>query len=516
MAKIWKICQFILIPVLLSGFVKFNLSAQTQILENKYSFSFANTTYASVIDSLRLKVKCGVSYGPDIFPREKKYNAIFSNEKLKAILDSILTPINFSYKVIDNNIVILQKEVVKSENKDQFTMEGIDTMKFIKLSGKVVDRNDHKPIEYTNIYIKNRNIGSMTNANGNFAVKLPRGSSNDSIYFSCIGYKPLHKKIGDMHPEGNIIDLEVNSIQLKEIKVKPINIEEVIKTALQNIPQNYSRIPLNLISFYREIIQQNGEYVGLSEAVLNIYKASYNSYLNDQVAIYKGRKSRFIKQMDTVLFKFQGGISTSLMLDIAKNPSNFITDEYIKYYNFTVDDIVTVEGRPTFVIGFDQNNYSPYPLYKGKLYIDIDAYAIVRVDFMISPNGMDNAADFLIKKSSRRLKVKPTFSSYIVNYTMQNNKWYLNYIREEVEFKIRKKYSFYSSTFRSKAEMLITQTDSVDVQRIKFNKTVRLNDIFIEKLGKYDPEFWGGFNIIKPDESLEKALQKIKGKLPQK
>ena len=64
--------------------------------------------------------------------------------------------------------------------------------------------------------------------------------------------------------------------------------------------------------------------------------------------------------------------------------------------------------------------------------------------------------------------------------------------------------------------MLITQTDSVDVQRIKFNKTVRLNDIFIEKLGKYDPEFWGGFNIIKPDESLEKALQKIKGKLPQK
>jgi len=92
----------------------------------------------------------------------------------------------------------------------------------------------------------------------------------------------------------------------------------------------------------------------------------------------------------------------------------------------------------------------------------------------------------------------------------------LNYIREEVEFRIRKKYSFYRSTFRSKAEMLVTQTDSVNVQKIKFNRQVRSSDIFFEKVGKYDPEFWGGFNIIRPDESLEEALHKIKGRLPKK
>jgi hypothetical protein len=516
MAKVGNICQFIIITVLLSGFVTPKLTAQEQLLENKYSFNFANIPYESVVDSLRRKVKCGFSYSPDIFPEKKKYVALFYNEKLKTILDSILSPISFTYKVVGNNIVLLKKNSQQSGESEQFTIEGVDTMKVMQLSGKIINSRDHKPVEFTSIYIRNKNIGTMSNFDGNFTIKLPKGSVNDSIYFSCIGYKPLRRKIGDLLPEGNIISLDISSILLNEIKVKPVNPKEVLKKTLENIPRNYSRIPLALIAFYREIILQDHQYVCLSEAVLNIYKASYNSFANDQVSIYKGRKTHFSRQMDTVLFKFQGGITTSLMLDIAKNPSNFITNEYLDCYDFSLDDIISVDGRLTYVIGFDQTDFCPYPLYKGKLYIDVDSYALVRADFMISPKGIDKAANLLIKKSSRKLKVKPTFSSYIVNYTLQNSTWYLNYIHEEVEFKVRKKYSLYSTTFRSKAEMLITQTDSVNVHRIKMDKLVRSKDIFVEKIGKYDPEFWGGFNIIKPDESLEEALEKIKVKLAKK
>jgi hypothetical protein len=516
MLKVGKPYQVVFFTFLLSGFVTTAISAQEQLLEKRFSFIFSNTPYEAVVDSLRHKVKCGFSYSPDIFPEKRRFSAVFLNQKLSALLDSLLNPLSFTYKVVGNNVVFLKKEIALRESAGLSSVEQADTMKVLKLSGKVISCQDKKPIEFTSIYIRNRNIGTMSNIDGNFTIKVPKSSFTDSVYFSCIGYKPVHVMVGDFRPDGNIITLEISNIQLKEVKVKPIDPKEILRKTLEGIRSNYSNHPLNLIAFYREVLRQDHQYVGLSEAVLNIYKASYNNFANDQVSIYKGRRTRFNKQMDTVLFKFQGGISTSLMLDIAKNPSNFITDEYMVFYDFTLDEIVNVDGRYTYVLAFDQTDACPYPLYKGKLYIDIESYALVRADFAISPKAIDKASDLLVQKSSRKLKVKPTFSSYIVNYTRLNSTWYLNYIREEVEFKVKRKYSLYSTSFHLKAEMLVTQTDSVNVRRIKFDKQVRYSDIFVDKIGKYDPEFWGSFNILQPDESLEEAIEKIRTKLSSK
>jgi hypothetical protein len=510
MTKVCKICLLLILQAWCSGFVTDKLIAQTEVLEKKYSFHFSNVPLESVIDSLRHTVNYGFSYNPDEFPKDQRITIIFTNEKLATILDTLLSPHGYSYKIVGNNIVIIPK-IQNREIQGPDAMEEIDTLKGMRLTGQIIDRKSRKPVEYASIYIRSKNIGTVSNNDGNFIIKLPKINISDSIYFSCIGYKMTARQISDLQSGEHVIPMELINFQLKEVNVKPIKPEDVIKKAVERIPKNYSTIPLMLAAFYRETIQQNNQYVALSEAILHIYKASYDSYLNDQVTIFRGRKSHFEKQMDTVVFKFQGGIYTSLMLDIAKNPSNFISDEYLGFYDFILDDIIIVGGRSTYVIAFDQKDNIAYPLFKGKLYIDIDSYALVRADFMISPKGLENAADILVRKSPRKLKVKPTFSSFVVNYVNRNSTWYLNYIREEVEFRIRKKFSFYGTTFRSRAEMVITQTDSTGVKRLKSNTTVRSNDIFVEKIGTYDPEFWGGFNIIQPDESLEQALQKIKG-----
>jgi len=268
-----------------------------------------------------------------------------------------------------------------------------------------------------------------------------------------------------------------------------------------------------LNAFYRETIKQNNNYVALSEAILNIYKAPYNGYANDHVVLLQGRKSPFVKQMDTLNFKFQGGISTCLLLDIAKNTSNFLSGESIDYYDYTLDDITNIEERVTYVIAFDQKENVQYPLYKGKIYIDRETLAIVRADFMLSPKGIRYATNLLVRKSPKGVKVKPVSSNYIVNYTKHNNTWYLNYIREEVKFKVHKQLNFNTKLFQLSAEMVITKTDSANIQHFKSSETLKPNDFFIEKIGKYDKRFWGDFNFIPPNESLEEALGKIKEKI---
>jgi len=483
------------------------IAAQTSILEKRFSFKFKNIPLESVIDSLRKAIDYGFSYNPDVLPQNKIINYNFKYDPLKIIFDSIFLPLNLTYKLVNNNIVIVK---LSFANENISSVREIDTVKFIPLSGQVLDKKHNEPVPYVYVYILNKNIGTITNNAGDFIIKIPIENANDSIFFSCIGYNKVVKKVNDLMPGQNLIFLEENYIQIKAVTIKYIDPKTIIKSSFEKINHNYSRIPLMLTAFYRETIKQNHDYVALSEAILRLYKAPYNHYAGDQVMIYKGRKSPFVKQMDTVRFKFQGGIYTCLLLDIAKNPSNFMADEFIDYYDYNLEDIINIQERVTYVIAFDQRENIHYPLYKGKIYIDRESLAIVRVEFMLSPKGIDYAAALLVQKSPSGVKVKPVSSTYIVNYVARNNIWALNYIREEVKFKVHKKFNFYNTLFDLTAEMVITQTDSTNVQRFKTSETVRSKDIFVEKVGKYDDSFWGGFNFIKPDLSLEEALDEIK------
>ena len=58
-------------------------------------------------------------------------------------------------------------------------------------------------------------------------------------------------------------------------------------------------------------------------------------------------------------------------------------------------------------------------------------------------------------------------------------------------------------------------TDVLVTQQYPFPKKARFGpegifhekDIFSEKMGIYDKEFWGNYNVIKPDEDLRKAVR---------
>lgn len=487
-----------------------NLSGQAPVANQRYTFSFRNASIETVIDTLRKYTNYGISYNPDILPKASKITRNFTNEPLTNILDSILLPNKLHYKLIGANIAIVKITPERCQSVQKMIKTDDDSVKYIQLSGQITDRKNQKPIPYAYVFLKSKPLGTLSNSNGEFIIKLPYSVIDDSIYFSCISYQMEGRKITDLMPENNTVTLFPVEVQIKEVTVRVRRAEDILKSALQNIGDNYSPKPQMLTAFYRETIKQNRNYVVLSEAILNIYKTPYNGYSNDQVKIFKGRKSPFVYKMDTIVFKFQGGIYTCMLLDIAKNPSTFIAEDYFAFYDFKLDDITTIEGRAAYIISFDQKDNIPYPLYKGKIYIDVKTMAFVRADFMLSPKGLNNATSMLVRKSPPGVKVKPILATYVVNYTSRNGVWYLNHIREEVKFKVRKRFNLYNLTFHTTAEMVVTQSDTINIKRFNRTETVRANDIFVEKIGPYDENFWGKYNFIKPDESLEEALDRIK------
>ena len=491
------------------------LFSQDVNLNRNYSLSFRNNTFRQVLDSIQTYTNLGFSYNPDYIGSIVHYTGNFTKQPLHAILDSVFGSFGLTYKLVGTTIAVSGEKNAGNQTANTTTEAPAlpDTAKIYEYSGKVCDHKGRKPIPFANIYFKNQTVGTISNADGYFVLKVPERLQHDTVVFSFIGYQSVRKCAADLDTGTNQVILEPFNYELKEVTIRNYKPEEIIKKAIENIPQNYSNEPQLYTAFYRETLQKNREYVDLSEAVILINKAAYTSYANDRAKIYKGRRTRLTQKNDTIAFKLQGGIYTSLLLDIAKNNSNFMSNEYFPYYNFSIEDITSINGNTVYVIAFDQKENVNYPLFTGKIYIDTETLAIVRADFMLSPKGISEAAGMLVRKSPRGMKVKPVESHYTVDYSLNNNKWYLSHVSEEIKFKIRRRFKIFNAEYNSVAEMVVTEIDSVGSPKFKLNETVRPNDIFTENLGTYDPGFWGNFNYIKPEESLVEAIKENAGRL---
>ena len=60
------------------------------------------------------------------------------------------------------------------------------------------------------------------------------------------------------------------------------------------------------------------------------------------------------------------------------------------------------------------------------------------------------------------------------------------------------------------SEMAVTNVEKDKINKFKYNEISRYSDILAEQVTQFeDPDFWGDNNIIKPDESIEEAIEKL-------
>jgi len=416
---------------------------------------------------------------------------------------------------------ILSIQVVFPTDNHQKNIQGNinyqddDTMQVLSFSGKVIDKNTGDPIVFASVFITGTKRGTVTNSNGEFIIKIPRLYLNRQIGIAHIGYITSIFDVTELKPSDNVVELVSAPYEIEEVTIRQLDPIELIKSAVVKIPENFSNQPVMMTSFYRETIKQNRNYVAIAEAVLDVYKASYKNTTDfDRIKVFKGRKSQDVKKMDTVLFKFQGGPYTSFLLDVAKNPGELLAEESFKFYEYQMGGIVRVNDAQAYVIDFDQKKELEFPLYKGKLYLDVDNLAIVGIDFEISPKKIERASEYLIRKKPIGLSIDVESGNYLVNYRKIDNLWYLNYVRTELVFRVKWKRKLFRSIYTTMSEMAVTDISSENIQKYRFRETIKLSDVFVEKVTDFeDPDFWGDYNIIKLDESIEEAIEKLSRKL---
>lgn len=384
---------------------------------------------------------------------------------------------------------------------------------YITVSGVVKDKQNRKTLEYVNVSIPGSSVGTVTNADGEFSLKIEDAGEVPALEISHIGYRNNKIHLDKAHLSDLKIYLTPHANMLNEIVIYANNPRFIVEEALRKVPANYSDKNNLLTGFYRETVQKGRRYINISEALIDVFKTPYNDRTvnRDRTEVLKGRRLLSQKSSDTLGVKLAGGPTLSIYLDVVKNEDALLDMETLHYYEFFMEEPVHIDNRLQFVIGFRPRVVLPYALYYGKLYIDREKLSFTRAEFNLSMDNKAKAVQAILAKKPYGLRFKPQEVSFLVTYKEVNGKTYLNYIRNNIRFKCDWKRKLFSTGYTVLSEMVVTDRDEKNAAPIPNRRAFSQNEAFYDRVDEYwNEDFWGSYNIIEPTESLENAVHKLK------
>ncbi len=510
---------FIAACIMCTGFFLFSANtsyAQVPLLEKPISIPKQNISLYKALDLISRSADCFFIYDSQVVESDKRLKLSASNEPLKEVLEKILNNPELSFKVIGQHILIYksgQKDKVPAVNQPLITVE-TDSVYNILIRGHIFDNENKSAIPYATIGIPEQNIGTVTNTEGYFTLKVPSTFTGTSLSVSHMGYMSQRIPVQLIKEQKVDIYLERRIISIQEVIIRYTDPYVILQNAMERRDHNYSREPVYMTSFYREGVEKNKRYISYSEAVIKIYKSSYAlSEHSDQVKLLKSRKIENSNPRDTVYLKLKAGVLTALLLDVVKNVPGFLDLTPPSPYTYSYSNLVSYHARDAYAITFVQREDVKDALYTGTLYIDKENYAILGADFEINPDFIDKAADDLVLKKSRKLIVRLEKINYSITYTPFNGRYYLNHARCDIQLKTRLRRHFSSDNFNTFLELATCNIDTVNVSKFPRQEVLKPNIVFSDANYINDETFWGDYNVIAPEAKLSEALSKIIGNI---
>ena len=404
--------------------------------------------------------------------------------------------------------------LAQMQSEARFSVNNLtDSSSFKQFKGSILDSKTRNELIFASISVSGTTISTISNSEGKFSIKIPLEKQNSNLVISYLGYKNKVIPIKDLKPEKNILVLEPSNTILEEVVVKVLDAKNIFLAVLKNRSQNYGVDPIQMTGFYRETIRKRRSYVSLSESIVTIQKQPFSLGSQDQINLFKGRKNADYAKLDTVNFKLQGGPFSALYIDLIKYPSFLFSENAFEVYDFSLEEITQINDNQVLVLAFKQKPNNENPLYYGKLYIDAKSLAVISASFQLNVEDKVKAGLQFTSKKPVGVDVYPTEVRYQINYRQQNGKWIFAYSRGDLTFKLKWDKKIFNSIYSTTFEMAVTDWKEQDIKENQITKKLTSNVIMTDKVDSLaDPDFWGEYNIIEPEKSIETAIRKIQRK----
>ena len=394
---------------------------------------------------------------------------------------------------------------------------GLWAQDYYSVSGVVRDQVSRKVMPYVDVSVPGTHIGTVTNADGYFLIKIDKELTVSEVILSCMGYQNVHITLHKSDLSAGTYYMVPGVRVLEPAIVEGWDVDRLIEEAVSRIEMNYSHTSALLTGFYRETVQKGRRFIDVSEAVMNIYKTSYSrqDIGQDRVQILKGRQLVSTKVSDTLGVRLLGGPNIAIFLDVVKNLDMLLDKEARAELRFAFDQSSVIDDRPQYVVSFVPAVEMPYALHYGKLYIDKATLAFTRAEFYLDMSNKEKVTQMILRKKPVGMRFKPEEVYVLVNYRQQDEKTYLSYIRNEIRFSCDWKKRLFATNYTATSEMVVTERESQNILQIPRNSAFgSWESLSTKVMNFYDEHFWGAYNIIEPTESLESAVSRLRKQQP--
>lgn len=165
----------------------------------KLSVEFQNMRLSKALEAIAKKTDYHFLYNEKEVKSSQKINLTASNEPVTGILERMLQPSGLSFKVLANNLVVIAPQP--------------ENIIIQKITGKVTDSTG-QPLVGVTIRVQGGSTGTVTDAEGNFALDVP---DNAVLEISYIGYD---SKTVNVNGQSNLnIILQLSNSSLNEVVV---------------------------------------------------------------------------------------------------------------------------------------------------------------------------------------------------------------------------------------------------------------------------------------------------------
>ncbi len=439
-----------------------------------------------------------------------------------------------------------------------------------EIKGKVADFMTYEPIESASVYIENTTIGSITNVDGKFALRVPQKNISDTLVISSIGFKSYKITI-EQFENGSDIFLEEDVASLDEVVLvadtRPKTGNDIMLKAIERLPGNLPEEPYLQKGFLRHKERNKKEYKWLIEAAITMYDSDYaaGAKENLKINVDEIRKSYDLRDIDSLFtysafLKSRGGsktatisrssVKTSALVDAIKwndsrvsgldnlfkgklNPLRnsqslgaLFGKNMLERHQFDVDTILVDNGRKIYKIKISQGadlvglntpgifneGFAP----NGWIYVYYDNYAIKKLEYELV------AASDVQKKRSKSLFDAEIIHKLVKTYREYDGKMYPNYIYYETP-------KLVNTGDRSSERVKTESAPGFDkdeqyyftIQEVLFTDIIQDSQLISEELNDnewtadifspkpYNVDFWKTYNVLLESQEEEKLIQDL-------
>lgn len=245
------------------------------------------------------------------------------------------------------------------------------------ISGRVVDKSNGQTVEFVNIGIVGKDVGTVSAPDGTYSLTADSSHDGDTIAFSCIGYEPFAERVADFKARPLYdIALAPKAYAVKEVVVKPRQFKDKVLGYSNKNSIAVSGFDTIKAGYECGVIMKNKGYAELKSIEVN-FREFAQSDIKFRINVYQVKGDM---QFENILTKpiyhtVTPEMSTSTVV-IDMTPHDLVT---------TDDFLVTLE----FTEKIDKHIYFPAKMLVGKTFFRKTSQGIWRslpVGISISTN----------------------------------------------------------------------------------------------------------------------------------